>query len=234
MNSIRNAGREQRYGLALILILSSLVFIMAAPNGTWSDLTALALLGGSLMASLRAARSNNTLRVVSGVLVVLALVFALVSTFIDDVNTELFVRIASLALVVLATPVMVHGMVKQVKLEKQVTIFTMLGVLCIYLLMALAFAEAFGLIEAIKDQPFFRDGQGAEDLSNYLYFSITTITTAGLGDFSPAGDLGRSLTAAEALIGQIYLVTVVAVIVANLGRRRSDGDSGDENDRSAS
>ena len=222
MNSIRNAGREQRYGLALILILASLIFIMAAPDGSWSDLIALTLLGGSLMACLRAARSRDRLRIICGVVVALTLAFALVSTFIDDIDTELFVRISSLALVVLATPVMIHGMVKQVKLERQVTIFTMLGVLCIYLLMALAFAETFGLIQSIKDQPFFRAGQGAEDLSNYLYFSITTITTAGLGDFSPAGDLGRSLTAAEALIGQIYLVTVVAVIVANLGRRRAD------------
>ena len=228
MNSIRNAGREQRYGLALILILASLIFIMAAPNGDWSDLIALGLLGGSLMASLRAARSSERLRFVCGGLVVLALAFAVISTFIDDVNTELFVRIASLALVVLATPVMVHGMVRQVKQEKEVTIFTMLGVLCIYLLMALAFAEAFGLIQVIKDEPFFRNGQGAEDLSNYLYFSITTITTAGLGDFSPAGDVGRSLTAAEALIGQIYLVTVVAVIVANLGRLGPAKDGGDD------
>ena len=227
MNSIRNAGREQRYGLALILILASLIFIMAAPDGSWSDLIALTLLGGSLMACLRAARSRDRLRIVCGVVVALTLAFALVSTFIDDIDTELFVRISSLALVVLATPVMIHGMVKQVKLERQVTIFTMLGVLCIYLLMALAFAETFGLIQSIKDQPFFRAGQGAEDLSNYLYFSITTITTAGLGDFSPAGDLGRSLTAAEALIGQIYLVTVVAVIVANLGRRRPEKDAGD-------
>jgi len=227
LNSIRNAGREQRYGLALILILASLIFIMAAPDGSWSDLIALTLLGGSLMACLRAARSRDRLRIICGVVVALTLAFALVSTFIDDIDTELFVRISSLALVVLATPVMIHGMVKQVKLERQVTIFTMLGVLCIYLLMALAFAETFGLIQSIKDQPFFRAGQGAEDLSNYLYFSITTITTAGLGDFSPAGDLGRSLTAAEALIGQIYLVTVVAVIVANLGRRRPEKDAGD-------
>ena len=96
----------------------------------------------------------------------------------------------------------------------------MMGVLCIYLLMGLAFASGFARIEGVGNEPFFRSGDGSETLSNYLYFSLTTITTAGLGDFAPRGDLGRSLTAAEALIGQIYLVTVVAVIVANLGRKR--------------
>ena len=179
----------------------------------------LTLLGGSLLASLRAAQSNTNLRIACSLLVALAILLALLQVLFTDNDGELYVRISSLVLVVIATPVMVHGMIKQVKREKAVTVFTMLGVLCIYLLMALAFGEAFGLIQAANDAPFFRDGQGAEDLSNYLYFSITTITTAGLGDFSPAGDLGRSLTAAEALIGQIYLVTVVAVIVANLGRR---------------
>lgn len=224
--TLKRAGREQRYGLALILILSSLIFIMAAPAGKWTNLVALVLLGGSLLASLRAARSADSLRAVCTVLVILAVLFAFVQALVTDDTSELFVRIASLGLVLLAAPVIVHGMVRQVKAERAVTIFTMLGVLCIYLLMALAFAEAFGLVQAADDSPFFRDGQGAENLSNYLYFSITTITTAGLGDFSPASDLGRSLTAAEALIGQIYLVTVVAVIVGNLGRRRPDDGDG--------
>lgn len=211
-----------RYGIALILLLASLVFIMAAPDGTWSGLVALGLLGGSLLASLRAAQSNRALRIACAALVGLAVVLALGNALLVNNDSETFVRGATLFLVVVATPVMVHGMVLQVKAEKRVTVHTMLGVLCIYLLMALAFAEAFGLIQAFGNEPFFRQGQGADELSNYLYFSITTITTAGLGDFSSAGDLGRSLTAAEALIGQIYLVTVVAVIVANLGRRRPD------------
>jgi uncharacterized MnhB-related membrane protein len=42
----------------------------------------------------------------------------------------------------------------------------------------------------------------------------------GYGDLSAATDLGRSVAIAEALIGQIYLVTVVAVIVGGLGRGR--------------
>ena len=230
MNSIRDEGREQRYGLALVLILGSLILIMAAPTGPWTDVFTMVLLGGSLLASLRAAQSNANLRIACTGLVVVATVFALIHAIFTGNDGDLYVRIASLLLVVVATPVMVHGMVIQVKREKVVTIFTMLGVLCIYLLMALAFAEAFGLIQAADGAPFFRSGQGEEDLSNYLYFSITTITTAGLGDFSPAGDLGRSLTAAEALIGQIYLVTVVALIVANLGRSPRDRDGSDRDE----
>lgn len=97
----------------------------------------------------------------------------------------------------------------------------MLGVLCIYLLISLAFAAAFGAIGALGNGPFFTQVVGTTN--NYLYYSLTTITTVGIGNLAPATNLGRSLTAAEALIGQIYVITVVAVIVGNLGRPRNNG-----------
>ena len=47
-----------------------------------------------------------------------------------------------------------------------------------------------------------------------MYFSLVTITTVGYGDFSPAGVIGRAAAGLEAIIGQVYLVVVVAYIVA--------------------
>ena len=46
------------------------------------------------------------------------------------------------------------------------------------------------------------------------------MTTTGFGDLTRRHDLGRSMAITEALIGQIYLVTVVALIVSNLGQKR--------------
>ena len=54
-------------------------------------------------------------------------------------------------------------------------------------------------------------------MSNCLYFSFTTLTTVGFGDLAPRSDLGRTLAVFEALIGQIYMVTVVSLIVGHLG-----------------
>jgi hypothetical protein len=45
-----------------------------------------------------------------------------------------------------------------------------------------------------------------------------TFATLGYGDYTPAGDLGHTLAVLEALLGQLYLVTVVAVVVSRLGR----------------
>jgi hypothetical protein len=49
---------------------------------------------------------------------------------------------------------------------------------------------------------------------SYLYFSFTTLTTVGFGDLTAGSDAGRMLAVMEALLGQLYLVTVVAFIVA--------------------
>ena len=96
--------------------------------------------------------------------------------------------------------------------EGAVTMHTMFGVLCIYPARhALLLRLRLGGRRRID--AFFASGIDA-DISDYLYFSFATMTTVGYGDLVAATDVGRSVAIAEALIGQIYLVTVVAVIVA--------------------
>lgn len=219
MTHIREMGKE-RYGLALNLILASMIFIMAAPEGRWSSIVSMSLQALALFASLRAAQPSYRLRVACGVLLGLILFAAWTqASFAGNVDSS-FVHLATLALVLIATPVIAWGLVRQVKQRGAITVHTMLGVLCIYLLMCLAFSAAFGAIAELGNEPFFTQGAEWDSINNFLYYSITTITTVGMGDLTPATDLGRSLTGAEALIGQIYVITVVAVIVSNLRPRR--------------
>jgi len=105
---------------------------------------------------------------------------------------------------------------------------TVLGAICIYLLIGIMFAFLYGAIGAIDNEPFFSqtDHPG---IQIYLYFSFVTQTTVGYGDFTAATDLGRTLATTEALLGQIYLVTVVAVLVSRMTvTRRSGGDEEQE------
>ncbi|MFM7551963.1 MAG: potassium channel family protein, partial [Actinomycetota bacterium] len=55
----------------------------------------------------------------------------------------------------------------------------------------------------------------------FLYFSYITLATVGYGDFTAADAVGRLLAMLEGLVGQLYLVTVLALIVSNLGRQRN-------------
>jgi hypothetical protein len=57
---------------------------------------------------------------------------------------------------------------------------------------------------------------------DFLYFSLVTLTTTGYGDLAARSALGRKLAVTEALSEQVYLVTVVAVLVGNIGRVRPE------------
>jgi hypothetical protein len=108
----------------------------------------------------------------------------------------------------------VVGVLKQFREEGNVTIHSMFGVLCLYLLVGLIFAVTFGVVQDVSNTDFFTVEHAGRD--DFLYFSFATLTTVGYGDLVAATNLGRSLAIAEALLGQIYLVTVVALIVTRL------------------
>ena len=85
---------------------------------------------------------------------------------------------------------------------------------------------------ASSSGPFFVQTAHATT-PDFLYFSFITQTTVGYGDFTAAGDLGRALAVVEALTGQLYLVTIIAVLVSRLSgatgsraRIRADADDG--------
>lgn len=101
--------------------------------------------------------------------------------------------------------------------HERVTLQTVLGALCLYLLAALFFAFLYSAMDALSRDAFFA-GEANSRAIDYVYFSFSTITTTGYGDLTPAPDLGRMFAVTEALVGQLYLVTVVAVLVGRLGR----------------
>ena len=93
----------------------------------------------------------------------------------------------------------------------------MAGAICVYVLFGLVFMFVFGVLATIGKAPFFAQAtDGTRQLR--LYFSYVTLATLGYGDYTAAGNLGRALAVLEALMGQLYLVTVVAVVVTRLGR----------------
>jgi Ion channel len=102
-------------------------------------------------------------------------------------------------------------------LKTKVRLEAVMGVLSLYMLIGMAFGFVFGAIDRIDGEPFFAGGEAAT-VSRCMYFSFTTLTTVGYGDLVARSDLGHTLAVFEALIGQIYLVTVVSLIVGNLGR----------------
>ena len=95
---------------------------------------------------------------------------------------------------------------------------TVLGVLTVYLLIGALFAFAFSAAALIGSGPFFAQGTDGT-MAVRVYFSYVTLATLGYGDYTPAGTTGQMMAVSEALLGQIYLVTVVALVVSRLRSR---------------
>jgi hypothetical protein len=207
------------YGWLLLLTLSSLAFQLGAPDTEWARLVTILLQSTTLLGALRVSGAHRWLiRVATAAAIVATLTTAVASIGSSEVG-EGAGRSVGLLLVVLAPAAIVLGVVRQARAAKAITVRTMCGVLCVYLLVGMAFAFAYGIIAALGNEPFFAQIEGGTQ-SDFLYFSFATMTTTGYGDLTAAYDLGRSLAITEALIGQIYLVTVVALIVSNLGAAR--------------
>ena len=101
--------------------------------------------------------------------------------------------------------------------QNEVNSRSVAGAICVYMLFGLLFMFLYGVLAALGHGPFFAQGtDGTRPLR--LYFSFVTLATLGYGDYTPTGNLGHALAVLEALIGQLYLVTVVAVVVTRLGR----------------
>jgi Ion channel len=211
---------EQRYALVLALILCSLIFQLAAPDEDWARLVTITLQGGTLILALFASRVRPLITWLALAVVALAVLGSAAALIGFGELGSTGARLVTVLLVALAPLAIAKGVVDGVREERGVTVHTMFGVLCIYLLIGSLYALIYGIAGDLESGSFFDSGINAT-ISDYLYFSFATLTTVGYGDLTTATDLGRSLAIAEALIGQIYLVTVVAVIVGSLSRRRT-------------
>jgi hypothetical protein len=105
--------------------------------------------------------------------------------------------------------------------HRRVTSETVLGALCSYVLLGLLFAFCFLAVDALRDAPFFVQ-PGPHEQSEFVYFSFVCLTTLGFGDLSPTVGLPQALAALEALLGSVFLVTLVARLVT-LWVRQDEG-----------
>ena len=91
---------------------------------------------------------------------------------------------------------------------KRVTVQLVMGLLVVYVLIGVTFGLTYELIEFLNPAAF---AQGQQGISGSVYFSFVTLSTLGYGDVSPGIDIMRSLAVAEAIVGQLYLVSIVSV-----------------------
>jgi hypothetical protein len=97
-----------------------------------------------------------------------------------------------------------------------VTTNTIMGAIVAYLLIAIAFASVYEIVERSQPGSFRGIPEDAtfHQLSDALiYFSLVSLTTMGYGDIVPASNLARPLAALEGATGTLYLAVMIARLV---------------------
>ena len=216
--------RRERYGLLLGAIVVAFAVQGIGSTNQTEQVIVTALLGATLLLSLWCAEAKPIV-MRGGALVVVAVFLASLLETVLGTPGGGATRLANALLVSLAPPAIIVGVVRSLRARQGVTLEAVFGVLCVYLLIGMLFAFLYGSIDRLGGSPFFAGGQPAS-VADCLYYSFTTLTTVGYGDLTAHSNLGHTLSVSEALVGQIYLVTIVSLIVANLGRSRPASPQG--------
>ena len=201
-------GSGPRYG-SLLLILVVTYLLSAFTSGRLVDTVQVVLFLAVVLIALHNGRFHRkTVQILavgllfgSGVFVILRLV--------DDNGPGGALASLWTALILLLT---VFLIVWQVMYQPQITRQSIYGVLSAYMIIGLIFSAVYVAMWKFSGS-FFANGEVA-NTQTFQYFSFTTLTTLGYGDFTAAGDGGRAVAVLEAIVGQMFLATLVARLVA--------------------
>jgi hypothetical protein len=127
-------------------------------------------------------------------------------------GNHLWLNFASVVQIILLTVAM-GAVLRRVVMTAEVGSRTILGAISVYTVLGILFTFLYGMVERLQGGAIF-EGVPHPQGSDFLFFSYTTLTTTGYGDLVPAGQPGRMLAGLEMMIGQIFLVTLVAGLVS--------------------
>ncbi len=212
----RPSHHRDFFAVTLVLVLLSATFITASPGGDATRLITVGLLGLTLVAAFLASGLGRG-RVSAAAGLSGAAFLAAVANVVGSQPEKALPLVLAAVLVTIAPVALVRGMLKELR-ANGVTLEIVMGAIAVYLLFGMFFAFAVGAVASIDAAPYFGaqgDGSGSEN----LYFSYVTLATLGYGDFTPATSVGRALAMLEGVLGQLYLVTIVSLLITNVRRR---------------
>jgi hypothetical protein len=205
---------EDQYVLAVILLLLSIVVYAFTGDDRIGRLVTVAVQGITLLVILDASHAPKLAIFVARVVVVLSFA-GIVASSATQAHGAGGVALVGALLAVGGPVAIIHRIMRRPDIDVK----TVAGALCVYLLIGLLFAYVFAIID-ILGGPFFTQTSHPSGV-DFVYFSFVTLTTVGYGDLTARGNLGHMLSVGEALFGQLYLVAVVALLIANIGTSRN-------------
>ena len=200
--------RGGRYGLLLLVLVGT--YLLTAFDATkLATEVQVVLFAAILLIALRDSPLSVTWTAVIGAITVIGSAVTFWTSLSGSRTGEAAEDFWKALLLLLATVIVV----RRVLAKPTVTIQSIYGALSAYLITGLMFASIFAGMYHLGESDFFASNQPA-NTQTFQYFSFTTLTTLGYGDFTAAESGGRSIAVLEALTGQVFLATLVARLVA--------------------
>jgi len=201
----------RRYGLLLVILTASYLLSALFTTKWINDIQVVLFTAGGLIAIRNSRLRRRYARVViaAGFLVSL-LVIVLAVHQGGDIGRGVASAWTAVLLLLMAAAI-----VRQILALSEVTMQSIYGAISTYLVIGLMFAAIYSAIFYLHNHMFFAHGKPSHTTSDFQYFSFTTLTTLGYGDFTAADSGSRAIAMVEAMTGQIFLATLVAKLVAS-------------------
>lgn len=217
MNSIEPSAAQESSHSGFGYLLAALIFFLAtAPFAghtalgefRFRALFTLVLLGG--VATMRSRRKT----LIAAGLALPALAGNWIASSIEIDNSQVFTYAVSAVFLIYITLVILAALLS----ETQVTSDTVLGGICVYLLMGVVWFMLYAVVLQIRPDAILANGEPlgaslAAAPSSLLYFSYVTLATLGYGDVVPNSPATQMMASAEAMTGQLFVAILIARLV---------------------
>ena len=217
------------FGLVLGLVLVTFILTSLITNTRWG---AVLIMSATALTSIVALVSSHAPARYIHIAIYLSALSVLLTMVEAITGAEVWLSLGGaiqVTLLAIATASVLIRVVTSVEVNAR----TILGAISVYTALGLLFSFTYEAIGRVQSTPFFQNEPHLHH-GDYLFFSYTTLTTTGYGDLVPAGQPGEMVATFEMLIGQIFLVTLVAGLVSlwrpgeGLKRRREQRAAGAE------
>jgi hypothetical protein len=206
-----NGTKSPNFG-ALLVVLCLLIVVAPLASVAGSALLVESLFGLVLLAGAYSVAWRGLQRWSFLAFTALTFVVRWCALLLGGLRLELASEVATVLWIVLVIVIVLGELFRR----HDVTANTIMGSIVAYLLLAIAFASLYEILERSQPGSFNGIPEGAtfHQLSDALiYFSLVSLTTMGYGDIVPVSNLARPLAALEGVIGTLYLAVMIARLV---------------------
>jgi len=210
---IRSGADRSKYllraNIILLIALTMIIFVVPIIPIKDNNLTRV-LLGVVVISGLFAADfSKAAYRILSSLGLVVLLVTMLNLFLPDSRQLDAITFLLNTLFFIIVT----IALVAHVATAKKVFGSTLLCAINSYLLIGLSLSILFLIMDLFIPGSFLHVDSSEANYSTFIYFGFVTLTTLGYGDITPHTVMARSLATFTALIGQLYLVIIMAILI---------------------